>query len=141
MQLSSDSTVAMSKTMGLTMISFADYFQESKPDYVILIADRYEYIHRVICPAKIAILLCSNLDITLATYILHNIFQRNSIATTNIINQKICTGLQSCSRRKRSSLRSGFNGGKIVRRDEGSVTRIFFLIIPRLTSFSYLLMY
>lgn len=42
MQLSSDSTVAMSKTMGLTMISFADYFQESKPDYVILIADRYE---------------------------------------------------------------------------------------------------
>lgn len=42
MQLSSDSTVAMSKTMGLTMISFADYFQESKPDYVVLIADRYE---------------------------------------------------------------------------------------------------
>lgn len=42
MQLSSDSTVAMSKTMGLTMIGFADYFAESNPDYVILIADRYE---------------------------------------------------------------------------------------------------
>lgn len=42
MQLSSDSTVAMSKTMGVAMISFADYFQESKPDFLILIADRYE---------------------------------------------------------------------------------------------------
>jgi GDP/UDP-N,N'-diacetylbacillosamine 2-epimerase (hydrolysing) len=42
MQLSSDSTVAMSKTMGLTMIGFADYLQESQPDYIILIADRYE---------------------------------------------------------------------------------------------------
>jgi GDP/UDP-N,N'-diacetylbacillosamine 2-epimerase (hydrolysing) len=42
MQLSSDSTVAMSKTMGLTMIGFADYLQESQPDYIVLIADRYE---------------------------------------------------------------------------------------------------
>lgn len=42
MQLSSDSTVAMSKTMGLTMIGFADYFEETKPDYALLIADRYE---------------------------------------------------------------------------------------------------
>ncbi len=42
MQLSSDSTVAMSKTMGLTMIGFADYFEESRPDYVILFGDRYE---------------------------------------------------------------------------------------------------
>lgn len=42
MQLSSDSTVAMSKTMGLTMIGFADYFEEAKPNFVILIADRYE---------------------------------------------------------------------------------------------------
>ncbi|MCM1112001.1 MAG: UDP-N-acetylglucosamine 2-epimerase [Muribaculum sp.] len=42
MQLSSDSMVAMSKTMGLTMIGFADYFEETKPDYAILIADRYE---------------------------------------------------------------------------------------------------
>lgn len=42
MQLSSDSTVAMSKTMGLTMIGFADYFEECRPDFLILIADRYE---------------------------------------------------------------------------------------------------
>lgn len=42
MQLSSDSTVAMSKTMGLSMISFADYFDEIKPDLLISIADRYE---------------------------------------------------------------------------------------------------
>ncbi|WP_036608822.1 UDP-N-acetylglucosamine 2-epimerase [Oribacterium sp. P6A1] len=42
MQLSSDSTVSVAKTMGLTMISFADYFDEEKPDYVIVTADRYE---------------------------------------------------------------------------------------------------
>lgn len=42
MQLSSDSTVAMSKTMGLTMIGFADYFEECKPNFLIIFGDRYE---------------------------------------------------------------------------------------------------
>lgn len=42
MQLSSDSTVAVAKTMGLTMISFSDYFAEEKPDYVMITGDRYE---------------------------------------------------------------------------------------------------
>ena len=42
MQLSSDSTVAVAKTMGLTMISFADYFEQEKPDYVLITGDRYE---------------------------------------------------------------------------------------------------
>lgn len=40
--LSGDSTAAMAKTMGMTMISFADYFKRSKPDYLFAIADRYE---------------------------------------------------------------------------------------------------
>lgn len=42
MQLSSDSTVSVAKTMGLTMISFSDYFDEEKPDYVLITGDRYE---------------------------------------------------------------------------------------------------
>ena len=42
MQLSSDSTVSVAKTMGLTMISFSDYFNEEKPDYVMIAGDRYE---------------------------------------------------------------------------------------------------
>ncbi len=42
MQLSSDSTVAVAKTMGLAMISFSDYFSEEKPDYVMISGDRYE---------------------------------------------------------------------------------------------------
>lgn len=42
MQLSSDSTVSVAKTMGLTMISFSDYFDEEKPDYVMITGDRYE---------------------------------------------------------------------------------------------------
>lgn len=40
--LSGDSTAAMAKTMGIAMISFADYFDEEKPDYLFAIADRYE---------------------------------------------------------------------------------------------------
>ena len=42
MQLSSDSTVSVAKTMGLTMISFSDYFEEEKPDFVMVTGDRYE---------------------------------------------------------------------------------------------------
>ena len=42
MQLSSDSTVSVAKTMGLTTISFSDYFEEEKPDYVMVAGDRYE---------------------------------------------------------------------------------------------------
>ena len=42
MQLSSDSTVAVAKTMGLTMISFADYFEDEKPDFILVAGDRYE---------------------------------------------------------------------------------------------------
>ncbi len=57
MQLSSDSTVAMSKTMGLAMIGFADYFEDTKPDYAILIADRYETL------AVAAVAMCMQIPI------------------------------------------------------------------------------
>lgn len=43
-QLSSDSAASMSKTMGLAMISFADYFAECKPDFLIIFGDRYEML-------------------------------------------------------------------------------------------------
>lgn len=42
MLLSGDSTAAVAKTMGVAMISFADYFAELRPDYLFAIADRYE---------------------------------------------------------------------------------------------------
>lgn len=42
MLLSSDTPVAISKSMGLAMISFADYFNELKPDLLVLLGDRYE---------------------------------------------------------------------------------------------------
>jgi len=41
-QLSSDSPSGMSKTMGMALIAFADYFAENRPDLVILLGDRYE---------------------------------------------------------------------------------------------------
>lgn len=40
--LSSDSAGAISKAMGLAMIGFADYFERSKPDLLMVLGDRYE---------------------------------------------------------------------------------------------------
>lgn len=40
--LSSDTPVAISKSMGLAMISFAEYFEESQPDALLVLGDRYE---------------------------------------------------------------------------------------------------
>lgn len=40
--LSSDSPVSISKSMGLAMISFSEYFEEIKPDALFVLGDRYE---------------------------------------------------------------------------------------------------
>lgn len=48
--LSSDSTVAISKSMGLAMISFAEYFDETRPDALLVLGDRYETL-AVCCAA------------------------------------------------------------------------------------------
>lgn len=48
--LSSDTPTAMSKAMGLALISFAEYFERSAPDAVLVLGDRYE-IMAVCCAA------------------------------------------------------------------------------------------
>ena len=48
--MSSDTPVAISKSMGLALISFAEYFEESKPDALMLLGDRYETL-AVACAA------------------------------------------------------------------------------------------
>lgn len=48
--LSSDTPVAISKSMGLAMISFAEYFEERKPDALLVLGDRYETL-AVCCAA------------------------------------------------------------------------------------------
>lgn len=40
--LSSDTSSSISKSMGLAMISFADYFNKLNPDLLIVLGDRYE---------------------------------------------------------------------------------------------------
>lgn len=40
--LSSDTPAAISKTMGLAMIGFGDYFAQLKPDLLLVLGDRYE---------------------------------------------------------------------------------------------------
>lgn len=40
--LSSDSSVGISKSMGLTLISFSESYERLKPDMVVILGDRYE---------------------------------------------------------------------------------------------------
>lgn len=48
--LSSDTPSAISKSMGMAMIGFADYFEEAKPDVLMVLGDRYETL-AVCCAA------------------------------------------------------------------------------------------
>ncbi len=48
--LSSDTPAAISKSMGLALISFSEYFEECKPDAVMVLGDRYETL-AVCCAA------------------------------------------------------------------------------------------
>ena len=43
-QLSSDTTVGVSKSVGLGLIGFADAFYHLKPDMVVLLGDRFEIL-------------------------------------------------------------------------------------------------
>jgi GDP/UDP-N,N'-diacetylbacillosamine 2-epimerase (hydrolysing) len=52
MLLSSDTHIGISKSMGLAQISFAEAYDELKPDFVLIIGDRYE-----IFPAATAALI------------------------------------------------------------------------------------
>lgn len=56
----SDSQVAVSKSMGLAMIRFAEYFDELKPDLLIVLGDRYETL-AVCCAAMNAKIPISHL--------------------------------------------------------------------------------
>ena len=47
MLLSSDTSVGISKSMGLAQISFAESFEELKPDILVVLGDRYEIFSAV----------------------------------------------------------------------------------------------
>lgn len=48
--LSSDTPVSISKSMGLAIISFSEYFEDSRPDALLVLGDRYETL-AVCCAA------------------------------------------------------------------------------------------
>ncbi len=50
--LSSDTPISISKSMGLAMISFAEYFDRLKPDMLIVLGDRYETLAVVMAAAN-----------------------------------------------------------------------------------------
>ena len=49
MILSSDTPVGISKSMGLAQISFAEAFEDLKPDIIVVLGDRYEIFSAVCC--------------------------------------------------------------------------------------------
>ena len=47
MLLSSDTSIGISKSMGLAQISFSEAYEELKPDIIIVLGDRYEIFSAV----------------------------------------------------------------------------------------------
>ena len=60
MLLSSDSPVGISKSIGLGIIGFADYFEKLKPDWILVLGDRFEIFSAVSAAmiAKIPVCHC-----------------------------------------------------------------------------------
>ena len=44
MLLSSDTAVGITKSMGVALLGFADYYEVYKPDIVVILGDRYEML-------------------------------------------------------------------------------------------------
>ena len=59
--ISSDTSVSISKSMGLAMISFAEYFERTNPDMLMVLGDRYETL-AVCCAAMNAQIHIAHLD-------------------------------------------------------------------------------
>ncbi len=53
MLLSSDSSVGISKSIGLGLIGFAEFFDNTKPDWILVLGDRFE-IYSVVSAAMIS---------------------------------------------------------------------------------------
>ena len=53
MLLASDTAVGVTKSMGVALIGFADYFETHRPDIVVLLGDRYEILTAA-CAAMMA---------------------------------------------------------------------------------------
>tara|TARA_X000000368_G_scaffold271741_1_gene215429 strand:- start:1528 stop:2679 length:1152 start_codon:yes stop_codon:yes gene_type:complete len=60
MLLSSDSAVGISKSIGLGIIGFSDYFEQLKPDWILVLGDRFEIFSAVSAAmiAKIPVCHC-----------------------------------------------------------------------------------
>ena len=85
MLLSSDSSVAITKSLGLCVIGFADAFDHLKPDMVILLGDRYEILGAAESAviARIPIAHLHGGEVTLGAY--DNVF-RHSITQMSTLH-------------------------------------------------------
>ena len=56
MLLSSDTGVGVTKSMGVALLGFADYFERNRPDIVVILGDRYEAlkIGRASCRERVS---------------------------------------------------------------------------------------
>ena len=66
MLLSSDTSVGIAKSMGLGLIGFADFFERSKPDWVLVLGDRFEIFSAVTAAmiARIPVAHCHGGEVT-----------------------------------------------------------------------------
>jgi GDP/UDP-N,N'-diacetylbacillosamine 2-epimerase (hydrolysing) len=78
LQLSSDTNVGTVKSVGVGLISFAEYFDEKRPDLLIVLGDRFEIFSCVIAATYMQIPV-AHLHGGELTYSLYDEFMRHSI--------------------------------------------------------------
>ena len=105
MLLSSDTPVAITKSMGLAMIGFADAFAELEPDVLLLLGDRYEILAAATAAliARIPVAHIHGGELTEGAFddaIRHSITKMATlhfVATENYRNRVIQLGEQPCN--------------------------------------------
>ncbi len=89
MLLNSDSKSAISKSMGIAMLGFSDYFEERHPDLVVLLGDRYEIFAVATC-AAVALIPIAHLHGGEATFGLYDEYFRHSITKMSTLHFTCC---------------------------------------------------
>lgn len=87
--LSSDTACAVSKAMGLAMISFGEYFETNRPDIIIVLGDRFE-IFAAVSAAAVARIPVAHLHGGEVTEGAYDEFFRHSITKMSAIHFTSC---------------------------------------------------
>lgn len=89
LQLSSDTSIGTVKSVGVGLISFAEYFSERRPDILIVLGDRFEIFSCVTAAAYMHIPV-AHLHGGESTYVLFDEFMRHSITKMSSLHFVSC---------------------------------------------------